>query len=125
MDIIDICNSNKKKRSRYSYDEKWKNGSYYYNSNRWKRLRNQIITQSPLCRDCMNEGRSVAAEELHHEIPFMRGKTEEERWNLLLDPMNITPLCVYHHLERHRKLNTEDKDADNDDDTVDFHYFGS
>ena len=84
-----------------------KNGSYYYNSKYWKSLRNRFIRLYPLCEDCLKEGRSIAAEEIHHNIPFMRGKTEEERWDLLLDPNNLSSLCIKHHQLRHEIMNRQ------------------
>ena len=78
-------------------------GAKYYNSKYWKILRNQFIREHPLCYDCILEGRSTPAEEVHHLIPFYSGKDDNERWNLLLDPNNLVSLCIKHHHMRHRK----------------------
>lgn len=76
----------------------------YYNSKWWKTLRNGYIRNNPLCYMCAINGRSTAAEEVHHKTPFMTGKTEEERWNLLLDPDNLISLCKDCHREIHRQM---------------------
>ena len=73
----------------------------YYNSQYWKRLRNSYIRLHPICQMCALENRSTPAEQVHHRIPFMTGKTEEERWNLLLNPDNLMSLCIRHHKEIH------------------------
>lgn len=78
--------------------------SKYYNSKYWKRLRNTYIIHHPLCEDCMLEGISTAADEVHHIKPFMSVKDDTERWNLLLDPNNLVSLCLRHHHERHKQL---------------------
>jgi 5-methylcytosine-specific restriction protein A len=73
----------------------------------WRRLRDWHIANHPLCNDCALNGRSVAATDVHHKIPFNTGKTEEEKWNLLLDPDNLVSLCKECHIERHKKLHME------------------
>lgn len=85
-------------------NSKW---NHYYQDRRWKRLREWQITNHPICYDCMMNGRSVPAEEVHHVIPFSRGKTEEERIELLLDPDNVVSLCKNCHDIRHKLLNQQ------------------
>lgn len=77
----------------------------YYNSKYWKRLRNIFIMQHPLCYDCALNGISKPADEVHHIKPFMTGKDDNDKWNLLLDPNNLVSLCSKCHHERHRKIN--------------------
>lgn len=88
------------------YNHEGNQSSKFYNSIHWKKLRNQFIMQHPLCYDCALEGRSVPAEEIHHKIPFLTGKDDDEKWNLLLDPKNLVSLCIKHHRERH-KIHTD------------------
>ena len=90
------------KQDKKRHNDKW---NKYYQNPRWKKLRSWYMSLRPLCVDCLFEGRSVPAEELHHVIPFSRGKTEEERMELLLDPDNLAALCKKHHDARHYKLN--------------------
>ena len=82
-------------------NEKW---NAYYGNPKWKKLRDYYMMISPLCRDCAIEGRSVAAEECHHVVPWSWFPLEEDKWAALLDVDNLCPLCKKHHLERHQHL---------------------
>lgn len=84
-------------------NNKW---NRFYQNPRWKKLRSWYMSLNPLCVDCLFEGRSVPATELHHRKPFSTGKTDEEKFELLLDPDNLDPLCSYHHDLRHKLLNS-------------------
>lgn len=77
----------------------------YYQNRQWKHLRDWYILNHPICEDCMFEGRSVPADEVHHIIPYSRGATEQEKMSLLLDPDNLCSLCSFHHALRHKNLN--------------------
>jgi 5-methylcytosine-specific restriction protein A len=79
----------------------------YYNNHRWKNLRNWYISNHPLCIDCMANGISTPAEHVHHLIPFMSGTTDNERWQLLLDPDNLVSLCKDCHHKRHNIMRAE------------------
>jgi hypothetical protein len=37
-----------------------------YSSARWRRLRQQVLAQSPVCSDCQTAGRMRASVEVHH-----------------------------------------------------------
>ena len=76
----------------------------YYNSKGWHSLRNSYYCSHPLCERCLAKGISRQAEDIHHIKAFLTGKTEEERWNLLLDPSNLMALCEHCHHEIHNKL---------------------
>lgn len=93
----------KKERERKSnrYQAKWQK---YYQSNDWKSLREYKIIQSPLCENCEKFGLYIPAEEIHHLIPFGTGKSEQDKWKLLLDYNNLISLCKECHLEFHTKL---------------------
>lgn len=79
--------------------------SNYYNSKAWHQLRNAYYLSHPLCERCLLNGRSVQAEHVHHIQPFMTGKTDEERWSLLLDVNNLMSLCIEcHHEMHHQKI---------------------
>lgn len=76
----------------------------YYNSMQWRNLRNYYIHTHPLCERCYNiYGRSVPAEEVHHKKEFLKGQTEQERWQLLTDPDNLMSLCSACHHEIHNE----------------------
>ena len=74
----------------------------YYNSRGWRSLRNSYINTHPLCERCLLNGRSVPATDAHHIVPFLRGKTDEERWSLLLSYGNLMALCEECHHEVHK-----------------------
>lgn len=82
-------------------NDKW---GRYYQSRAWKKLREWQIANYPLCHDCALNGLSVPATEAHHKVPFGTGKTDEEKFALLLDPENIVSLCHECHMKRHNKL---------------------
>ena len=56
----------------------------------WQKLRAMILAESPLCVECLKEGRTTPAVEVDHKIPLAEGG---ER----LDPENCQPLCKKHH----------------------------
>ena len=87
-------------------NKKWQK---YYGDKRWKQLREWQIRTHPLCQDCLFEGRSVPAEEVHHIRPFGDGKTEEEKIELLLSPLNIVSLCKKCHDKRHAILKQQNR----------------
>lgn len=96
-----IGTPNRKEENNQRRNKKWQK---YYGDKRWKQLREWQIRTHPLCQDCLFEGRSRAAEEVHHRIPFSTGKTEEEKWQLLLSPDNLVSLCKTCHDKRHAAL---------------------
>lgn len=76
----------------------------YYNSKGWKTLRNAYYCSHPLCERCLLKGISKQTDEIHHIIPYLTGKTEDERWRLLLDPNNLQALCSQCHDEVHKQM---------------------
>jgi len=97
-------------RNRISYKElpyKHENNisGKYYNTKQWKNLRNYYIRRHPLCEICLSKGIVKEANEVHHKLPYLRGKTDEERWKLLTDEDNLMSLCYECHDEIHRKMN--------------------
>ena len=77
----------------------------YYNTKQWKNLRNYYIRRNPLCEICLSKGIVKPANEVHHKRPFLLGRTDEERWQLLTDEDNLQSLCYACHDEVHRKMN--------------------
>ena len=74
-----------------------------YQNTTWRKLRNDFIKMNPLCADCLNEGKVVPAEDIHHiHSPFKNG---EINWALLLDPNNLVSLCKDCHGKRHAAEN--------------------
>lgn len=91
---------NKIKLVDYTHEDK---SAMYYNSKGWHTLRNAYYQSHPLCEMCLQNGISKQAEHVHHIREFLRGRTEEERWSLLLNPNNLMSLCVECHHKIHNK----------------------
>lgn len=100
-----IGKPNHKEENNQRRNKKW---NKYYGDKRWKRLREWQITNFPLCQDCMIEGRSVPATEVHHRIVFSWFTSEEDRWKALLCPDILMSLCKDCHLKRHKYLQRPD-----------------
>lgn len=74
----------------------------FYNTIQWKNLRSYYLRLNPLCECCRDHyDRVTPATEVHHKIPFLRGKTDLERLDLLLDEDNLLSVCRKCHLEIH------------------------
>lgn len=82
-----------------------KQSTDFYGSMAWKRLRNTFISLHPLCQFCLENEKVEPATEVHHTVPFLRGKNEQERWELFLDEKNLIPLCGKCHTAVHVKDN--------------------
>lgn len=62
-----------------------------YNTAAWKRLREQHISDSPLCVECEKKGRYVSAQVVDHIKPA------DEAPELFYDRNNLQSLCNFHH----------------------------
>ena len=102
----------KPKKERVKHSKRSNNSQIFYNDIRWKRLRNWYIKQTPLCEECLKNGISTPAEHIHHKIPFMSGKDTEDKWRLLLDPLNLEALCIDCHHKIHEELRVKDNKQD-------------
>jgi 5-methylcytosine-specific restriction protein A len=58
---------------------------------RWKRIREQILTDEPLCRNCSKHNRVSLATEVDHITPLWAGGKE-------YDLTNLQPLCCDCHI---------------------------
>lgn len=76
-----------------------------YNNTEWRKLRDIYIKEHPLCEDCLDKGKVVPAEDVHHiRSPFQNGECNKA---LLLDYNNLKALCKECHAARHN--HTENK----------------
>lgn len=71
---------------------------------RWLRLRRDVLTAHPLCQRCEAEGRTTAAEEVHHVRPVEEALTKAEREQRMYDPHNVVALCHDCHVKTHTEL---------------------
>lgn len=76
----------------------------FYQSIAWKRLRNVLFSQSPICKECLKRGIVTPSTDAHHIRPFSTGKDEQEQWQLFLDEKNIYMCCSPCHQAYHRKI---------------------
>jgi len=74
-----------------------------YNNTEWRKLRDTYIKEHPLCEDCLDKGKVVPAEDVHHiSSPFSSG---EINYGKLLDGTNLRALCKECHNMIHSKQN--------------------
>lgn len=59
---------------------------------------------NPICEKCELTNRIRPADEVHHIIPFDRGRTAAEREKLAYDWDNLLSLCQDCHDEIHKAL---------------------
>ena len=73
-------------------------------SDRWRRLRRDVLSRHPMCQRCQDEGRLTPATEVHHVRPVEDGTTKAERARLLFVPHNLRALCHSCHLATHLEM---------------------
>ena len=67
----------------------------------WPRVRRAFLAAHPLCEMCLREGRTTAAEHVHHIIPLSDGGTN--------DDANLQSLCKRHHSSVHMQERIQKK----------------
>ena len=73
-----------------------------YNTTRWKKLRAAFLSETPLCAECLAEGKITASQEVHHVVSFMNAAPDLARMrDLAYDWKNLQGLCDYHHNLKH------------------------
>lgn len=70
--------------------------SGWYNSSRWKKVREYVFKKTPLCRECARQGRAVVAYAIDHIIPIDEDSSDELKYGL----DNLQPLCKFHHRQK-------------------------
>lgn len=80
-------------------------------TNRWRRLRHDVLSAHPFCERCSQEGRLSAATELHHVRPVEEALTAAEKERLMYDVGNLRPLCHDCHVRTHTELGRSGKEA--------------
>ena len=68
-----------------------------YHGKMWWAVRKQYFEAHPLCEDCLLEGRTTPAEEVHHIKPLSAGG---EPYSF----KNLRSLCRSCHLKEHHRL---------------------
>lgn len=89
-----------------------------YNTKEWKALRQVVLMEHPVCEDCLKEGKTTLASEVHHIKSFMRfAKDDPRRIQYAFDKNNCVALCRTCHIYRHHpELKDLNKYGQYDDD---------
>lgn len=75
------------------------------NSTRWTRLRRQYLSAQPLCEDCLIQGRSTLAQEVHHIRPIESASGSPALMQELAYSVgNLRALCRPCHVQAHVEL---------------------
>ncbi len=77
--------------------------SSYYNLPQWKGLRDTKLRESPICECCNSHGYIREATEVHHIIPWTRGRDERHKQELFFNYDNLMSLCNKCHKLIHKK----------------------
>ena len=62
---------------------------------KWRKIREAYLTKNPLCVECLDNGRTKAAEMVHHVVPLDEGGTHKFE--------NLMALCMGCHGTKHKK----------------------
>lgn len=105
MSVPTINKGKKKIPIKYKHEDK---SAKYYGSPAWRDLRAFYIEHHPICEECIQYGVITPAEHIHHKKEFLKGKTDADRWQLLLDINNLEALCscchhAIHSIRKHHK----------------------
>lgn len=79
--------------------------SKQYNSKRWKRMREVMMRDFPVCEMCLQEGRTTPSQLVHHKRPWQFGRTDTEQEELMFDYDNLQCLCNECHSKVHHGMN--------------------
>ena len=72
----------------------------FYNSKRWRSLRNYFIQMNPLCVQCERDGTVTAAQVVDHIKPITMGGSP-------VDIKNLQSLCTHHHAKKSGRESAE------------------
>ena len=80
----------KKIKRLQSTKKSWKSTDFDYQSKDWRRLRKTQLTEHPLCKMCLDNGKVTAAKVADHIKPILEGG---EAWDI----ENLQSLCETCH----------------------------
>lgn len=114
MEILSLVMTNREQRR--------KERQKVYNTREWKELRLAVLRDTPLCVDCLKEGRTTLAAEVHHIVSFMKfAESDPRRMEYAYKKANCVSLCRQCHIYRHhpelKDLNKYGVYDDEDDNT--------
>lgn len=85
------------------YQQRRRERQKIYNTSTWQKLRQNYLSQHPLCEECLKKGIIRSAKDIHHIISFMSTDDMCEREILAFDSSNLQALCRTCHCEKHNK----------------------
>lgn len=94
---------NKPSRKRKNESTRFQIRRKIYQSERWKKLREWKLVNSPLCEVCKSEDRITIAEEVHHIVSFVSVEDINEIMKLAYDYDNLMSICKQCHQLIHNK----------------------
>jgi 5-methylcytosine-specific restriction protein A len=99
-----ILKKNRTSRPRHRETDKKNNANHkaVYNTNTWRLLRLQYLSNNPLCGRCLAKGKYISAIECHHIVPISTGKSLAEKQQIGFNPNNLEGLCEECHREHHK-----------------------
>ena len=74
-------------RKHYDQTTDRKADKAFYKSSDWRRCRESVLAERPLCAQCEREGRLTPAEHVHHL------QERKDRPDLAFEPSNLEALC--------------------------------
>ena len=74
----------------------------FYDSTRWRNLRDMVIARHPLCEQCKSKGLTTIATQVDHILPIEEGGNPTD-WT------NLQPLCASCHSKKTRQENEPEK----------------
>ena len=92
----------KKTKKPHVIDLKRKERQKIYQDVRWQRLRVAYLADHPLCEECLANGVTREAVDVHHVVSFMSAEGVE-RIELALNYDNLRALCKECHQAEHNK----------------------
>lgn len=81
------------------------------NSARWKKTRDEWLSQHPLCANCKANGIVESARCVHHIVPVESGRTDKQCEELAFSEANLQSLCYQCHAEIHKAERSHSKAA--------------
>ena len=71
----------------------------------YQKVRKLYFMEHPLCEECLKEGLTVQARDVHHkQSPFKDNLSMVERYSLLRNPNNFICLCRDCHQKAHGNI---------------------
>lgn len=79
----------------------------YYNSRKWRSLRESKLKYNPLCEIHNYDGETAMATEVHHIQKISNGRNDAERKHLAYDYDNLMSICGACHTKLHKMIKTD------------------